>query len=155
MSYQGSLYPASEQKISQHVATWWDEAERAVHGNQVPRARRFLRWILAAQPDDEEAWLWLARLASTSQAKSAYLRQALAFHPTSGRTVTALREARTQQLEAAAHELSPGPAALRCLPDQRGGGFDGAYLERAGLSVSSRLLLKVRSSRLLSAINLF
>ena len=155
MSYQGSLYPAAKQKISQQMATWWDEAERAVHGRQVPRARRFLRWILAAQPDDEEAWLWLARLAATPQARSAYLRQALAFHPTSERIAAALREARAQQLEAAAHELSPRPAALRCLPDQRRNGFNGAHQEKAGFSASSCLLLKVKGSRLLSMINLF
>lgn len=98
---------------------WWREAEAAARSNRLARARRFLRWILACCPEDEEAWLWLARMASNPEARIAYLRQAYAFNRTSGRVQAALRQARTQQLEAAVGDLKSGHSPLRCLPDER------------------------------------
>jgi hypothetical protein len=101
------------------VAVWWREAEAAVRSNRLPRARRLLRWILACCPDDEEAWLWLARLASNREARMAYLRQAYAFNCDSKRVQAALRKARSQQLESAVGDLKRGRSPLRCLPDER------------------------------------
>jgi hypothetical protein len=101
------------------VAVWWREAEAAVRSNRLPRARRLLRWILACCPDDEEAWLWLARLASNREARMAYLRQAYAFNRDSKRVQAALRKARSQQLESAVGDLKRGRSPLRCLPDER------------------------------------
>jgi hypothetical protein len=108
--------------ITKQIAGWWAEAEIASSATQIPRARRFLRWILAVAPYDEEAWLWLARLASTPRAEVAYLQQAIAFHPDSTRTMAALRQARTRQLESAATSLLPRSQAIHCLPDQRRNG---------------------------------
>jgi hypothetical protein len=105
--------------LAEQVTQWWHEAEVAVQAGQVPRARRFLRWVLACDPDDEEAWLWLARLATTPQDQLAYLRQAYAFHPHSKRVQSALRHARAWQLKSAVGELRPGVAGLCCLPDDR------------------------------------
>jgi hypothetical protein len=118
-SVEGLAPPSLQDKGARQTTDWWNEAERAVHAGQVPRARRFLRWILAIRPDDEEAWLWLARLASDPRQQLAYLRQAYAFHPTSRRTAIALREARERQLESAVRDLVPQRALLHCLPDQR------------------------------------
>ncbi len=98
---------------------WWREAETAARSNRLARARRFLRWILACCPDDEEAWLWLARLASSPEARIAYLRQAYAFSRDSARVQAALRQARSQQLEAAVGDLKRGRSPLHCLPDER------------------------------------
>jgi hypothetical protein len=111
------MSPASN--IPKQVAVWWHEAEMAVRSRKVPRARRFLRWVLASCPDDEEAWLWLARLASSQAARLAYLRQAYAFQPNSPRVQAALREARRQQLESSVGDLKHGRSLLRCLPDER------------------------------------
>jgi len=155
MSYLSSMHPAAEPQTSQQVALWWDEAEEAMRNNHVPRARRFLRWILAVQPDDEEAWLRLAQLASDPRAKTAYLRQALTFHPSSQRTTLALREAWAEQLESSARRLSPRPAVLRCLPDQRGRGFDGHSPSDLEAPTPSRLLGRMRQSRFLAALHLF
>jgi hypothetical protein len=110
---------SSEGVAEKQVAKWWHEAESAARSNRLPRARRFLRWILACCPEDEEAWLWLARLASSQEAKLAYLRQAYAFQPNSTRVQAALRQARGQQLESAVGDLKSGHSLLRCLPDQR------------------------------------
>jgi hypothetical protein len=105
--------------VARQVVNWWREAECAVRANRLPRARRFLRWILVCCPGDEEAWLWLARLASSHRAKLAYLRQAHAFHPNSTRVQAVLRQARKEQLESAVGDLKHGHSLLRCLPDQR------------------------------------
>ena len=115
---------------AQQIADWWQEAEAAVRTDQLPRARRFLRWILACCPEDEEAWLWLARLASSQAAQLVYLRQAYGFHPDSVRVQAALRKARCRQLELAVGDLRSGGSVLRCLPDERRGG-DGT-LSRQG-----------------------
>jgi hypothetical protein len=104
---------------AQQVTLWWGEAETAIQAEQVPRARRFLRWILAVHPEDEEAWLRLARLAPTPGDQLACLQQAYAYHPDSYRTIAALREARIVQLESAVQELIPRPGVLHCLPDHR------------------------------------
>jgi hypothetical protein len=103
----------------QQVAGWWQEAEAAARSKRVPRARRFLRWILACCPDEEEAWLLLAQLASSQEARVIYLRQAYLFHPGSARVQAALRQARCRQLESAVGDLKSGLAMLRCLPDER------------------------------------
>jgi hypothetical protein len=110
---------APESNTAKQVAVWWREAEVAARSHQVPRARRFLRWILACCPEDEEAWLWLARLASSQAARLAYLRQAYAFRPNSDRVQAALRQTRTQQLESSVGDLKHGQSLLRCLPDER------------------------------------
>jgi hypothetical protein len=107
---------------AQQIAAWWQEADVAARSGQLPRARRFLRWILACCPEDEEAWLWLARLASSQDACLIYLRQAYSFHPNSARVQAALRKARHQQLELAVGDLRRGRTVLHCLPDDRRGG---------------------------------
>jgi hypothetical protein len=107
---------------TQQIATWWQEADAAARSGQMPRARRFLRWILVCCPEDEEAWLWLARLASSQDARLIYLRQAYSFHPDSARVQTALRRARHQQLETAVGNLPGGRSVLHCLPDDRRAG---------------------------------
>jgi hypothetical protein len=109
----------SEDGIASQLALWWHEAEAAVRSQQLPRARRFLRWILACCPEDEEAWLWLARLASSQEAHLAYLRQAYLFHPDCTRVQAALRHARSHQLESAVGDLKAGSSLFRCLPDER------------------------------------
>jgi predicted Zn-dependent protease len=105
--------------FTDRVALWWHEAEAASDSGRLARARRFLRWILASCPDDENAWLWLARLASSPGERVVYLRRAYAVHPRSKRVQAALRRARDQQLEASVGELKPRRALVRCLPDER------------------------------------
>lgn len=121
----------------QQIATWWQEAETAARSGQLSRARRFLRWIVACGPEDEEAWLWLAWLASSQDARLIYLRQAYGFHPDSVRVQAALRGARCQQLELAVGDLRVGRSVLSCLPDERRGG-DGKFHGQDGTHGNSR-----------------
>jgi hypothetical protein len=116
---EGVIYPSPAHDVADRLELWWHEVESAVRSSQSPRARRFLRWIVACSPDDEEGWLWLARLASSPTEQVDCLCQAYGFHPDSARIQAALRQARTWQLESAVGELKPWPARVRCLPDER------------------------------------
>lgn len=111
--------PPPAPTATERIASWWREAELAARSQQPARARRYLRWILVCNPDDEEAWLWLARLAASRQARLAYLRHAYLFHPNSARVQAALRQVRAEQLESAVGDLRPQPGRIRCLPDDR------------------------------------
>ncbi len=113
--------PAGGDNGGKQIAGWWQEAEAAARSGQFPRARRFLRWILACCPEDEEVWLRLARLASSEDARLLYLRQAYSFHPDSARVQSALRKARSEQLASAVGDLQARPLVLRCLPGDRRG----------------------------------
>jgi hypothetical protein len=108
-----------DQRIPRQVSRWWDQARVALRSGQLARAQRFIRWTLAFYPDDEEAWLWLARLASHPGERMAYLRQAYRFHPESPRVQTELRQARKTQLQSSVGHLKPRRALVRCLPDAR------------------------------------
>lgn len=138
----------SQSTITEQIAEWWGQAEAAVEAGQLPRARRFLRWILAFQADDEEAWLRLADLAGSQREQIAYLRQAYTFYPQSRRTMAALREARAQQLEGQARQLTPRPSALNCLPDQRG-------VRRSSRHTPAQVATNGRRSPLQVFLNLF
>jgi hypothetical protein len=122
---------------AQQIAAWWQEVETAASSNHLPRARRFLRWILVCCPEDEEAWLWMARLASNQDAKLMYLRQAYSFHPDSARVRAALRQARSQQLALAVGELRGGSSVLRCFPDERRSGNGNGKPRGAGRITAS------------------
>ena len=122
---------------ARQIAAWWQEVEDAARSKRLPRARRFLRWILACCPEDEEAWLWMARLAATQDAKLIYLRQAYSFHPGSARVRAALRQARSQQLERAVGDLRGGSSVLRCFPDERRSGHGNGKLRRASRITAS------------------
>lgn len=105
--------------FSSQITHWWQEAEQAFRSGQVARAQRFLRWIVACCPEEEEAWLVLARSIPESQDQILILRSAYRFHPESQRIQAALREARQHQLASAVGELKPRRAIARCLPDER------------------------------------
>jgi len=154
MSIENITHSELKADITRRMAVWWDEADTAIDARQIPRARRYLRWILAAHPHDEEAWLLLAQLASEPQEEMAYLRQAYAFHPASYRTVVALREARARQLRTAVQDLAPRNLASRCLPTRQnlghpktrahnGNGDEGSRVLKAPISAGIRSLLNL------------
>jgi 4-amino-4-deoxy-L-arabinose transferase-like glycosyltransferase len=116
---RGATHLPPKKKVSRQIATWWHEAEVAIRAGQKARASRYLRWILACSAEEEEAWLWLARLAPNEQAEAAYLRQAYTFFPDSTRVQTYLREARDRQLQATARPLKPRQLVPHCLPNTR------------------------------------
>jgi len=112
-------HPPPDEQVTERIASLWQEAEAAVQDGEPVRARRYLRWILTVCPDDEEAWLLLARLAPSQRERLACLEKAYSFHPDSNRVQIALRRSRTEQLESAVGELRPKSAVIGCLPDER------------------------------------
>lgn len=108
-----------QDNISNHITHWWQEAEQAIRSGQHPRARRFLRWIVACCPEEEEGWLVLARLVGSSQEQILILKSAYRFHPESQRVQAALRQARQRQLESSVGELKARRPLPRLLPDER------------------------------------
>ncbi|MEJ2209389.1 MAG: hypothetical protein P8129_10170 [Anaerolineae bacterium] len=101
------------------ITHWWHEVEEAVRSGQIPRARRFLRWIVTCCPEEEEGWLVLARLMGSSQEQIPILKSAYRFHPRSQRVQAALREARQHQLELGVGELKSRWLVPPLLPDER------------------------------------
>ncbi|HSJ54487.1 MAG TPA: DUF2723 domain-containing protein, partial [Anaerolineae bacterium] len=119
MAREPARPPLPESNASQ-LAGWWHEAELARDAGQLPRARRFLRWILAANPGEEEAWLELARLATGDRERFAYLRQAYVFHPESARVQLAMRQASDRHLRTQVNGLQARQGLPHCLPNLRG-----------------------------------
>ena len=111
-------YPI-DSEVNQRIAYLWNQAEEAVQSGDLVRARRHLRWILTVCPEDEEAWLWQARLIEDRRERLACLQQAYRNCPDSRRVQAALRQARTQQLETSVGELRPKAGVLHFLPDER------------------------------------
>ncbi len=109
----------AQDTAAERVIRWWQQAEAAVQAGQPARARRFLRWIVAACPDDEEGWLWLARLQPDADEQVSCLQKAYTHLPQSVRVRKALRQARARQLAASVGDLRPAPGGIRCLPDDR------------------------------------
>jgi hypothetical protein len=149
-----SSYSQHKAGITQRMAAWWEAAESAADAQQLPRARRYLRWILAADPHDEEAWLLLARLASDPNEEMAYLQQAYAFHPNSYRTVAALREARAQQLQTAVPDLSPRTLTARCLPNRQRNGHAQPRSQSGSEDNGSRVMKAPSGAGLRALLNL-
>lgn len=140
--------------ITQQMVAWWSEAENAVDARQIPRARRYLRWILAADPHDEEAWLLLSQLASDLKEEMAYLQQAYAFHPNSYRTAAALREARARQLKTAVQDLTPRHLTSRCLPTRQSNGHGQPLAPNGNEDEGSRVMKAPTNAGLRTLLNL-
>jgi hypothetical protein len=111
-------YPV-DSEVNQRIAHLWSQAEDAVQSGDLARAQRYLRWILHVCPEDEEAWLWRARLVADPRERLFCLQKAYGHCPESRRIQTALRQARAQQLEASVGNLRPKAGILHCLPDER------------------------------------
>lgn len=152
---RGVSHPPIDDNAIERIALWWREAEAAIEIQHFPRARRFLRWILACCPDDEEAWLWLSRLAPTPEESIAYLSQAYTIHPNSLRIQVALRRARTWQLESAVGELNPRSSVLRCLPDNRSINHKNGASPKQDQSPRPPLLARLRRASVRSIRRLF
>ena len=73
-------------------------------------ARRCLQQVLALDPHNEEAWLWLARIATDPHSALAYFSQALDINPQNQRARDGFVEARTQLMERDASSLASSTA---------------------------------------------
>ena len=89
-----------------------DEGAGLVRSGDYAAARAVFREIIHTTPDAEEAWLWLAWVAESSEESLRYLQEAQAFLPDSPRVQEAIRWARQElgQAGSPAPDRRPAPA---------------------------------------------
>jgi len=114
--------PTVEELLLQGIA--------AAQENRRGEARRCLQRVLALDPSNEEAWLWLARIATDSRSALAYFTKVLDINPKNQRARDGFTAAREQLMKqanilaaspAVDHEsVAPAsPASRRTLPISR------------------------------------
>jgi tetratricopeptide (TPR) repeat protein len=87
----------------------------AAQAGQLQQARNHLRRVIAYDPQNEEAWLWLAGVADDPQETLACLAQALTINPRNEHAKAAIRWARAKLVEeskASSFYLTDGAASL-------------------------------------------
>ncbi len=89
------------------------QGQAAVHAGQRSEARRLFHQVLALDPDNVDAWIWLAYLAPSPRQSVAYLEQARALHPHSQRLREALAWAQSRLDPASLPGMAPAQAARR------------------------------------------
>ena len=92
------------------LATVKDLLLQGIAAAREPRrgeARRCLQQVLALDPLNEEAWLWLARIAADPRSALAYFSQVLAINPQNQLARAGMRAARAKLAE----EDHPSPAS--------------------------------------------
>jgi len=78
-------------------ANLFNRALQAAQEGDIQRACDYLRLFLEANPDNEQAWLWLADLSSDSNEQISALERALRLNPHSGPTRSRLNGLRMRQ----------------------------------------------------------
>jgi tetratricopeptide (TPR) repeat protein len=112
---------------------WFEAGVAAAQAGRLQQARSHLRRVTVNDPQNEEAWLWLAGAADDPQETLACLAQALTINPKNEHAKAAIRWARAKLVgESSAQEAvsPPGPRHSRAqiAPaglqiQQSGGGF--------------------------------
>ncbi len=116
-------------------ATWvtpqvaLSEAITAAKLGQMALARRLLNEIVAKEPENERAWLWIAGLAEDRQTAYAALNRVLDINPRNQQAINALSLARLQE-SAAQSNLRPAAGTVR--------GGNGAQPEAAATAAVPR-----------------
>ena len=99
-------------------ATWvtpqvaLSEAIAAAKLGQLALARRILNEIVAKEPNNERAWLWIAGLAEDRQTAYSALNRVLDINPRNQQAINALSLSRLQE-SAAKTNLRPAPDSMR------------------------------------------
>jgi tetratricopeptide (TPR) repeat protein len=78
---------------------WFQAGVAAAQARQLQQARSYLRRVTAYDPQNEEAWLWLAGVADDPQETLACLAQALTINPRNEHAKAAIRWARAKLVE--------------------------------------------------------
>jgi tetratricopeptide (TPR) repeat protein len=82
-----------------HLKEWFQAGVAAARAGRLQQARNHLRRVTAHDPQNEEAWLWLASVADDSQETLACLAQALTINPKNEHAKAAIRWARAKLVE--------------------------------------------------------
>ena len=86
-----SVSLTAEELLQQGIAAAREEQPR--------EARRWLQQVLALDPLNEEAWLWLARIATDPRSALAYFTQVLDINPQNQRARDGFSTARAKLME--------------------------------------------------------
>jgi tetratricopeptide (TPR) repeat protein len=88
-------YEAQEGRLKE----WFQDGVAAARAGRLHKARNHLRRVTAYDPQNEEAWLWLAGVADDPQETLACLAQALTINPRNEHAKAAIRWARAKLVE--------------------------------------------------------
>jgi len=98
--------PTSQSQMStEHEAQegrlreWFQAGVAAAQAGRLQQARTYLQRVTAHDPQNEEAWLWLAGVADDPQETLACLAQALTINPRNEHAKAAIRWARVKLVE--------------------------------------------------------
>jgi len=79
-----------------HLREWFQAGVAAAQARRFQQARNYLRQVIAWDPQNEEAWLWLAGVTDDPQETLACLAQALTINPRNQHAKAAIRWARAR-----------------------------------------------------------
>lgn len=82
-----------------HLKEWFQAGVAAARVGRLQEARSYLQRVTAQDPQNEEAWLWLAGVADDPQETLACLAQALTINPKNEHAKAAIRWARSKLVE--------------------------------------------------------
>ncbi len=88
-------YESQEARLQE----WFQAGVAAARAGRLQPARKHLRRVTAHDPQNEEAWLWLAGVADDPQETLACLAQALTLNPKNKHAKAAIRWARAKLVE--------------------------------------------------------
>jgi twitching motility two-component system response regulator PilG len=114
-----ALNPANERaRIAAHAARL-QAGVAAAKALQKPQARSLLRAVVAAEPGNEAAWMWLASVAETSAEVAACLEKVLAINPANERARAGLARLRPNRRTVPAAAAAPSRPAAPLRPAWR------------------------------------
>ena len=91
--------PAEYELQEARLKEWFQTGVAAARAGRLQQARNHLRRVTAHDPQNEEAWLWLAGVADDPQETLACLAQALTINPKNEHAKAAIRWARAKLVE--------------------------------------------------------
>jgi tetratricopeptide (TPR) repeat protein len=105
------MSPENRASVSPTVKDLLLQGIAAAQEGRRGEARRCLQQVLALDPFNEGAWLWLARIAAAPRSALAYYSQVLAINPQNQRARDGMRAARARLAEE--DQPSPAPSATK------------------------------------------
>ena len=160
---------AENESQETRLKEWFQAGVAAARAGRLQQARSHLRRVTAHDPQNEEAWLWLAGVADDPQETLACLAQALTINPKNEHAKAAIRWARAKLVEesrASSFHLTDGvasssvattPSATQeavspSVPRQAASVSKGVSFRRAGGLLIATLVLGLVGLTLLSTV---
>lgn len=133
---------AEDESREAHLREWFQAGVAAARAGRFQQARSYLRQVTAWDPQNEEAWLWLAGVTDDPQETLACLAQALTINPRNQHAKAAIRWVRAKlvkETRAPESQMAAAPAGLIRRPGLLRRAF--SALGRVSLRWSAGLLI--------------